>query len=346
MFQRNFLLYDELKIKVIDRRGYFSRNFSLFEKDYEYFETEKKFEQYDLIIDLGAFSKPKEGLVVENDKFLCSETFIYSEKKYKVAKFSFQINFLPDGSMYVNIDPNFFANRVIHQLLIDFLVNIKLNQKNFSNMHTAAITKNEKGILISGPGGAGKTSFTLSSISQGCEILGDDRIYIKNGFVYEFPECLGISSGNYKYIYPYIRLKTKLLIQLNNFLRILSLNYVGMPISFSYRELFDKKFLGKKTLLTTIIIIQLSDHFEIEKSNKKLLSHYLTKNQQYEDRFIYDMIMNYSFLYPNNPLIEYVKNYHAKLLANLPENFDTYLIHYPDGKYDQISNWLKEKIWV
>jgi len=343
VIEKNYLFYDFLYVKLIDRRDIVSRQFSLFEKDYEYFETGNQPDKYDLIIDIGRFSPPDHGYLIENDKFLCSDTYIYSEKRYKFARFSYLIRFLPDNSIYANIFPNFFGNRVFHHLLLDYLINIKMSQKGFSNIHAAAITQNDEAIIISGPGGAGKTSFTLYCVGLGCRILGDDRVFLRDGMVSEFPECPGISSANSGYIRQYLSLKARCLLGINAFVRLLSCGYVGSLLSCSFKDIFDEQFLGRKAKLKTILILQPGTTFKVEKIDKNAACHYLMLNQQFEDRFITEMIFNYSFINCGNQLLQYLKEYESRLSKNLSGGLEAYFIEVPAGNYVSVNLWLKKR---
>jgi hypothetical protein len=95
-------------------------------------------------------------------------------------------------------ETRFYFHRLTNKLfgiqnIIDLLIEIKLIQKGYTMLHAAAVSKNEKGYLISGWSEMGKTSTTFALCKKGFEILGDDVVILsKDGKLYAFPEKAGI----------------------------------------------------------------------------------------------------------------------------------------------------------
>lgn len=200
---RNYNIYNSLYINLIDDRDIISQKMDLFAKDYDYFETECDHHP-DITIIISDFDEKTDVYLLENDKFAVDSGYLFGKKKYKIAKFTYSIEICKSGSIITKISPNFFANRVIHHLLLDYLINIGLFSKGYSNLHCSGIEKDREAILLTGPGGSGKTSFALKCLEMNYKLLGDDRIFLKNGIAYPFPESPGIEYDNLNYIKSFI----------------------------------------------------------------------------------------------------------------------------------------------
>lgn len=335
-----YSLYDALSIKYVDRRNWIYSCIDLFIKDYANFLTDEQ-KSPDLIINISQF-KDNARILLENNKFGVNSNYFFGDKRYKCTYFSYDM--LIDGlSMEVNVNPNIFASRVIHQLLLDYIVNILLFHRGYSNLHSSAVAKDGSAILFTGPGGAGKSSFAFYCLKSGYKLIGDDRIFVKNGFAHPFLECPGLDYNTKEYIMPYISNKAKLVIYLNKLFKKISNNYVGMLFSLKSKDAFSDDVTAHEAAeIKKIIFLQPSHMFEVSRIDRDELMLKFQTNQTYEDKPLFREIFNYSTVYPDNLFLDYINNYFDLLSHNLPRNIEAYLVRYPKSEYEKVNSWLGE----
>ena len=338
MKTRHYTMYDSLNIKCIDERDIISQKIDLFKKDYNYFRVDNN--DPDITINISKFHQKKNNYLIENDEYVINRGYLSGKTIYKVAKFEYSIEKEDSGDININVNPNFFANRVIHQLLLDYLINLMMFHKGYSNLHCSGIEKNQEAILISGPGGAGKTSFALYCLSKGYRLLGDDRIFLKKGIAYPFLECPGVEFNNSAYIKDFLSPKVKLLILINKIINIISLNYIGAFFSMKSSDVFPKNAIGEKSKVKSIIFLQPSNKFTVKTINREEIVKKLCINQIFEDRYMYKAIFNYSTAFPKNGFIRYINSYSDCLSSNLPEDLKGHSISFPKGDYESVNKWL------
>ena len=334
----NYIMYDSLHIRYIDERDMISQKMDYFKQDYEYFRVDNN--DPNVIIKISKFDHKKNNYLIENDEYIINRGYLSGKKSYKVAKFEYSIEKDALGIININVNPNFFANLVFPHLLLDHLINLMLFHKGYSNLHCSGIEKNQEAILLSGPGGAGKTSFALYCLSKGYRLLGDDRIFLKNSIVYPFPECPGVEFNNSRYIKKFLNPKVKLLILLNKMISIVSLNYIGALFPMKSLDVFPKNAIGKESKVKSIIFLQPSNKFEVKTINREEIVKKLCINQLFEDRHMLRETFNYSTAFPKNGFIGYINSYSDCLDRNLPENLKGYSINFPKNDYESLKIWL------
>ncbi len=80
--------------------------------------------------------------------------------------------------------------------LIGLLLEIKLLQRSHSLVHGAGVSRDSKGYLISGWGGAGKTSTLIALSKRGFKLLGDEFVLLsKDRVLRSFPSVVDIRSS-------------------------------------------------------------------------------------------------------------------------------------------------------
>lgn len=343
LYVKYYNLYDSVNIKYVNTKNRFFQKMDLFNKDYEYFLADKIESNPDITINISNFSRRENGYLVENDEFLIDDDYIFGNKKYKLAIFQYSIE-INNSKFNINVNPNLFAGRVMHHLLLDYLINLTLFHKGFSNLHCSGIERNHESILISGPGGSGKSSFALYCLNKGYRLLGDDRIFLKNGEAYPFPECPGVNFDNYKYVKNILNLNAKLNIMLNKVINIVFLNYIGMLISMKFFDVFPLRIVGKKSRVKSILFLQPSYKFSVKSIKRDEIINKLNINQFYEDKYMHKLIFNYSTIFPKNIFINYVNSYSKQLSYNLPEDITGYIITFQKDEYNSVNRWLDDHL--
>jgi hypothetical protein len=66
--------------------------------------------------------------------------------------------------------------------------------------HAAALSKNEKGIILAADSGCGKTTLTLALVRQGFKFLSDETaaLNLNTGELAPYPRCLWVRAGTHK----------------------------------------------------------------------------------------------------------------------------------------------------
>jgi hypothetical protein len=77
------------------------------------------------------------------------------------------------------------------------IVECMLLDRNIAVLHSAALSKDGKGILLMGRGGVKKTTYIMELLKQGWKYLADDMVLIGNKKLYAFP--LGDTFFDYFY---------------------------------------------------------------------------------------------------------------------------------------------------
>lgn len=345
--ERYYSIYNLLNITLKDKRDSLSQRISLFEKDYDYFSTSEPFDKSDLIIELGEFTPRDDYNLIENDIYKVKDDYLFGKFKYKIADYQFEVsNFNKsnkEGPVLLRIQSNLFGNRVIHEQVIDYIVYFLLNTRGICSLHASAVSKNDQSILFTGPGGAGKTSFSLSCLKEGFKFLGDDRILLSEGKTLGFPECPGFKSGNVHYISAIISRKNRMKLTLNRVLETMTLGYIDGFFYLKSREVFPQ-YVGQKSELKTIICVQPSCKYEITPIDAERIIEHFYVNQLFENRRFLKHVYNYSTIYPSNELEKDLDRYALNLRNNVPKDVTAYEIRLRPEDYPRVNKWLRETI--
>lgn len=347
MIEKDYSIHNIITIRVKDYRNKISRSISLFEKDYHYFLVPPNtIQSPDIIIELGNFSPRSGGKIVENDIYYINDDYLFGSFKYKIAKYSFEVsNFNKESEpVILRINPNLFANRVIHEQVIDFITHFLMNLKGYPTLHASAISKNGKAIVFTGPGGAGKTSFSLFGLKNGFKFMGDDRLILNNGTVFSFPECVGFHRENINYVSNILKKSDKLKLFLNDFINFVSRGFLGSCIYLKANDIFSER-IEHSSKIKTMIFIQPGSRFQMSKIDSNKAIEQLYVNQLYENRRFLKHIYNYSTIFPNNKLERSPDDYYNNLKINIPEDLEAYEVRITPNDYTRINEWLENEIF-
>ncbi|RLG33676.1 hypothetical protein DRN97_04485 [Methanosarcinales archaeon] len=81
--------------------------------------------------------------------------------------------------------------------LLGFIVWLKFIQKGYTLIHSACVSKNKKGVLLSAWSDTGKTLTSLSLLQKSFQFLSDDFTLISpNGYAYSYPQIVRKSVFN------------------------------------------------------------------------------------------------------------------------------------------------------
>lgn len=86
--------------------------------------------------------------------------------------------------------PNIDVNEII-----DFVLEIKLLQKELVKLHSACIKVDGVGILIAGWGGSGKSTLAFKFLEKGAEVLSEDITIVDKEMAYSYPGTIKVFKG-------------------------------------------------------------------------------------------------------------------------------------------------------
>lgn len=347
MKKKYYSIHDMITIILKDDRTLPARNISLFEKDYNYFcKPNINQNEIDLTIEIGNFSPKKNCKIIEKDIYKLKKSYLFRESSYKIAKYRFEFsNFEKNETpILLRIHPNLPANRVIHMQIIDFVVYLLLNRNGYPALHASSVSKDGDAILFTGPGGSGKTSFSLFSLKNGFDFMGDDRIILNNGMVFGFPECVGFKRANSQYVANIIDKKSKMKLLINDLINRFSLGYIDGVYYLEAKNVFPQR-IQDSSHLKTVVCLQPSKKFQISEIDTDTVINKFYANQIFENRRFQQHIDIYSTIYPDNELVEHHNIYMKNLKDNIPKNLEAYEVRLGPNDYNLVNEWLEKKIF-
>lgn len=105
-----------------------------------------------------------------------------------------------DSTAYGHIkNPELVGTNVISDYIFKFVLNELLKSIGYFPVHCSVLEKNDKGIILPGFSGAGKTTSCIALIRRGYGFLGDDRPIMryggnKNVEILSFPENINVTN--------------------------------------------------------------------------------------------------------------------------------------------------------
>lgn len=347
MLEKYYSIHDLVTIVLRDYRTFVARELSLFEKDYGYFYQQKiGNDKADLIIELGKFTPQKNCKSIENNIYKVKEDYLFGEFSYKIAKYNFDLsNFENAGDpVLVRIQPNLFANLVVHEQVIDFIIHFLLNRQGCSTLHASSVSKDGHSIVFTGQGNSGKTSFALLSVGEGYHFMGDDRVILDKENVYAFPECIGFHRSNSQYVENFMCTTDKSKLLLNDFISKISLGYIGAGFTIEAKNFFPEN-IEKKSHLKTMVCLQPSNKFQISNLNQDELIKKMSLNQRFENRRFLRHIYQYSTIYTDNELEKNQDMYARNLRSTIPKSIEAYEVRFTPKDYSRVNDWLKKEVF-
>ena len=100
---------------------------------------------------------------------------------------------LANDQLYV-LNPSYLSNNGVHSLVLDTLIE---RITDYFIFHGAAVCRDNQGIIIVGPAGAGKTTLSLELVQEGYEFLSDELSPVcrQSLKLHPFPLSLGLRRG-------------------------------------------------------------------------------------------------------------------------------------------------------
>lgn len=158
-----------------------------FDKELEYFKSKE------IPVDLEIALVPK---IADPDIVLFHNYGRDKDYFYTRDPFSRKVGIFSNSKIIVEskIDSGWLLKDIIEPLML-----LRILAKGYSFLHASAVTKNNKGLILSALPETGKTNLLVSLLKSGYFFLADEMVLIsKDGVVYPYPKPLLIYPSNIK----------------------------------------------------------------------------------------------------------------------------------------------------
>lgn len=176
---------------------------------YSYFET-PSVEGPDLIINIGKFKPNLTNCYCLDQKYYIKKDYIYFRDSDKGMSWQVEIagmetpplrvRFSLDCTIWIRFPWILFPYFILHQYVIDPLMEIKIQDKGYLCLHSGAVSKNGNAHLFAGRGGSYKTTWVMELVRRGFNLMGDDLTLIRDGIAYCLPTFQRWFSFNLKFL--------------------------------------------------------------------------------------------------------------------------------------------------
>jgi len=267
----NYNIHNIIKLQMIREKQ------PLFEikplcMEYSYFKTNKPIKP-NIIVKIGKFKPKNKGCYIIDHKFFVKKDYLYSrESDWEVEINGFEssqttVNFWEKSTIF---NASKYAGLVIYDHVIRPLLEFKLARKGYMLSHSAAVSKNNEGLLLCGPPASYKTTIAMNFVRAGYKLLGDDFTILKNKTLFSFPRTPIVFDYRIKKLDTEeldifdkikIRIKYKNLQQFTNIISSSKLRFILFPI-ISDKEEFKVININNKTALKKMVLNnELEDSF-------------------------------------------------------------------------------------
>ena len=325
----NYDIHGILKFQIVRSKKHdFLRDLNLM---FSYFEVEEV-KDPEVILNIGKFTPSNEDCYIVDHRYYIKENYLYCRDFSKNAKWEVEIIGLNQKNTIINFHGNIskhekilYPNLLSQQIILQPLIEYKLNEKDYHLIHSAAISKNNQGYLLAGRPGAFKSTLAIDFIREAnYSFLADDRVIISHNRILSFP--MNYLSINFKFMY----LKTE---EFQNFVD--KINFVRY-----HRKTHNfkkcKMPIAKSSTLKELLFITKTNRGAI---NKRVVGleeaiHKLVENNKSEMILLdfYKYMLAYSFVFPDSKVAKYWKTL-AKNLNILLRKISIYEIEIPQ-KYN------------
>lgn len=355
----NYNIHNLIEFQVVRDKG--MDRFKDLNLPYSYFEVEK-IKNPDIILNIGAFNPSNENCYLVDHKYYIRDNYFYCKDSGGTAHWEVEIKGFEKGKTIINYNGKIngpeswiYPDLLMQDIFLRSIIDYKLKKKGFFLIHSAGVSKNNKGYLFTGRGSSYKTSLAMDLVRKfNYSFLGDDKVILgKNLKLFSFPvhlkafeykscnlrdENFRNSSGNIsiKSIQKYCQFMKNLKNNKdynNNKLPIIdssclkSLFFVNRTNYMNKVQKEEKNNKAKKMCLNSLS--------EIIKGHTFMFFDY--------GQYFYKYLLAYSFIFPDNLLKKHWHNSNE----NLNEILDKVSLYgiYINNRYDKnILNDLKDFI--
>ena len=163
-----------------------------------YFQVDKVYSP-DIDVRIGDFNPDLDGCKICDEGIYVKDNFIFCKGANPKVKWVIQVNGLFDGRTIVNVKAKlislrgFLAPNLLMWSLLIPLLELKFFERGYMLLHSAAVSRDGNAYLLSGRGGAFKTSVVMDLVrSYSYEYMSDERSLVTFGRVLSFPTHIRI----------------------------------------------------------------------------------------------------------------------------------------------------------
>lgn len=332
MIEKYYNIHNIIKFNVVDKNTFCGKG--NFYKEYENFETVEKIDELDFTVYFEKFTPSNQSCYITEEKYYIKEDYFYCKSdSYKFGKWEFEMSGFESNNLTIRYSSNLIGYFFTSQFIIDFPVHFKLNEKGYSIVHGSCVSKDNRALLFTARGGAGKTTIALNLMERGFNLLGDDLTILNKGSVIGFLSPLNIFTYN---LAPIVReklgIKNKAVLELKNLLYKITGGNIKLFMQINANDIFKESITDESELKSIFFLIP-KDRFRVDHMNKKELIECLLINQKLDTPFFHSYLLEYSYMFPESKLSRYWERYKENLERNLPDDIPTYKVEVPQ-KYD------------
>jgi len=328
---RYYSIHNFVKFKIVDRSKFFESMFSMVNIEYENFEVEN-IDDVDFTIYLGTFIPNNSDCKILDNKYYIKDGYIYARESHKSASWEFEIEDLDSADTKVRISFNSAASMIIPDYVINLIIFSKLNEKGYSIIHGAGISRDGSGYVFSGQGGCGKTTTALYSLENGYKFLGDNFLILHKDRVYSYLSPLNIFSFNFL-----TSLKKSLgrLKKVEYHVKAVLSKTTGITIVTKVNpKLVFPRSVGSQSGLTKLFVVLPNNDWKAQKISKQDAKRYLVSNVKLDFVSMTKYFSMYGFVFPESAFGRFWEIYESNLDSNLSEGLCYYNVEVPQ-KYTQ-----------
>jgi hypothetical protein len=291
----NYNVHDVVKFQVIRKEQPFYEIKPL-DMEYSYFRTDKPIKP-DIIVRIGKFKPKNNDCFIIDHKFFVRKNYLYfKEPTWELEIDGFEsdkttVNFWEKNSVFNTFR---YSSLVLCDQVIRPLLELKLAKKGYLLSHSAAVSKDNRGILLCGPAASYKTTIAMNFVKNGYKLLGDDFVIIKSKKLFAFPRSPVVFDYRIK------KLDTE---ELSFFDKV--------KIRTNYKNQKSTVLINSSELsLILFPIISDENKFEVTKIDSKIALRKLIINNELEDSFsqFYQYSLAYSIIFSKQLLWSYLEN--------------------------------------
>lgn len=272
----------------------------------QHFES-AKFSDPDITIFFGKFNL-KHKKSNQTGKCFIENHSLYCEDVYKLSYWRILFKNLnrPHTTIHFCGDP-LFSKDIFLVLLLEPFLTYKFSQKNILLLHSSAFSHKDKGIIISGETGIGKTTTLLKLLTlPETKYYADDQAIVKGTTLYSYPMPIGLRTHLVRTCKLKLHTKDMIYILLHNVINILTKYYGNLTHRISPENIILKNtqthiMTGTKIGMSQVFTLSLGDKFQIKKlTPEEALERLLRHNRGNEDKqkIIYRYLIAYKQVYP------------------------------------------------
>jgi len=267
---------------------------------YSYFQVDRVDDPL-IILNIAPFKPNKEECDIVFHKYYIKKNYLYFEENDGI--FSWHVEFQGIGKENTII--NFYWSRLPPKALIspyyfpqieymEPLMDLKLAEKGYCLLHSAAVSHEKKAILFAGRSGASKRTIAAYYLNKlDYSFIGDDKVIVKDGKVFSYPTNIGIFNYSFKHDY------TK---KLNSLLeKVKTVHYLH---KMKDKLIYDFGLEDKASIHSVNI---LSKYQEIEdplispKKREEIISSLINNNLVEFTPHLHNALVAYSYIFPESP---------------------------------------------